>query len=194
MDTKRAQKARNLQLTKEQQEIVIGTLLGDGYLDATTRGFALRINHGIMQKAYVDWKYQKLKVFTNSPPRQSARSYYFRTVTHSYFSDLRKSFYHQHLKVLPINLLNWLTPLVLGVWIMDDGAKDYHQLRINTQSFSQEENGTIISILKAKLGINATLNRDKNRFRLRISANSMSSVRQLVAPYILPSMRYKLSL
>ena len=77
---------------------------------------------------------------------------------------------------------------------MDDGSKDGRQLRINSQSFSREENETLISILKAKFGIVATLNRDKDRFRLRVKASSMSIVRQITAPYIIPSMRYKLSL
>lgn len=77
---------------------------------------------------------------------------------------------------------------------MDDGAKDSSQLRLNTQSFSREENERLIRILEATLGITVTLNRDKNYFRLRVKAKSMPRVRQLIAPYIIPSMHYKFSL
>ncbi len=194
MNTKRAQYARNQLLTTRQQEIVIGTLLGDGYLDRTTSGFALRVNHGIQQQAYVAWKYQELAVFTNSGPYiYNQRSCYFRTVTHPYFVELRSHFYVENRKIVPPMLASRMTPLVLSVWIMDDGSNDKGQLRLNTQSFSQQENEALIGILRTKLEITAKLNRDKARYRLRISATSMPRVRQLVAPYILPSMQYKLS-
>ncbi len=43
-------------------------------------------------------------------------------------------------KVVPIKLLERsLTDFGLAVWIMDDGAAEGKQLRINTQSFSAEE-------------------------------------------------------
>ena len=190
----RARKARNLILTAEQRDVVIGSLLGDGHLVATTRGFAFRVNHGLIQKAYVDWKYSQLEELTNSSPRASGNCYYFRTVSHPYFDELRRLFYRQAQKILPLQLDEWFTPLVLAVWIMDDGARDGRQLRINSQCFSAQENTRLIEIMKAKLGITASLNRDKGKFRLRIAATSMSCVRQIVAPYIVPSMQYKLSL
>ena len=194
MDTKRAIIARNQQLTSRQQEIVIGSLLGDGYLVATTRGFAFRVNHGIKQKDYVDWKYSELEAFTNSQPRGHENSYYFRTVSHDFFGKLRQIFYHGAQKVLPAHIDQWITPLAFSVWVMDDGARDKGQLRLNTQSFTKGENEVLIRILKAKLGIAANLNRDKDRFRLRIKAVSMPCVRRITVPYIIPSMQYKLSL
>ena len=194
MDTYRARSARNVKLTQRQLDIVIGSLLGDGYLIRTTRGFALRINHGIAQRAYVDWKYNEISDLTNSPPKAYKSSYYFRTVSHQTFDELRALFYEQNRKVLPHTMASLLTPLVIAVWIMDDGAKDGNQLRLNTQSFSLHENETIKDLLMAKFGISASINRDKNLHRLRVSAASMSNVRQLVWPHIVPSMQYKLSL
>lgn len=195
MDTKKARIARVKVLSKMQKEIVIGSLLGDAYLVQTTRGYAFREHHGIAQKEYVDWKYDKLKELTNSPPKEtSTKSYYFRTVSHLYFSQLHNLFYSGTCKIVPLNISNWLTPLSLSIWIMDDGSRDRNQMRINTQSFTKQENEFLISILKAKLGINATLNQDKDKYRLRVSAESMSNVRQLISPHLIPSMRYKLSL
>lgn len=194
MDTIKARKARNQRFSDRQQSIVVGSLLGDAYLVQTTRGYAFRVNHSVVQKDYVDWKYKELEMFVNSAPRSSKQCYYFRTVSHPYFSQMRSLFYNGKQRIVPDSLEQWLDPLSFAVWVMDDGAKDGGQLRINTQSFSFEENQLLIEILKAKLGITATLNRDKNRFRLRVSAYSMPRVRQLLAPYIIPSMQYKLSL
>ena len=193
MDTIKAREARTLSLTSRQFEIVVGSLLGDGYLVSTTRGFAFRVNHSINQKDYVDWKYQELEILTNSPPRCSGKCYYFRTVSHPMLSNLHDAFYVNRIKKLPRQIDEWMSPLVLSVWIMDDGARDGNQLRINSQSFSLEENEILIDILKAKLGITATINRDKDKFRLRVSANSLPILRQIVVPFLIPSMRYKLS-
>lgn len=77
---------------------------------------------------------------------------------------------------------------------MDDGAADGKQLRINTQSFSFEENEILISFLRAKFGIDARLNQDKGRPRLRVIAASMERLKMLVESHIIPNMLYKLSL
>lgn len=121
MNTKRAQIARSAQLTSRQQEIVIGSLLGDGHLAKTTRGYAFRVNHGLIQKEYVDWKYRELERFTNSVPDTYNTSYYFRTVSHPYFDEMREVFYRGDRKIIPDALNKLLTPsftrsLVYGRW------------------------------------------------------------------------------
>ena len=193
MNTHFARKAGPKLLTSEQLELVVGSMLGDGYLVKTTNGYAFRVNHGISQKDYVDWKHNLLRDFVNTVPRQSGSTYYFRTVTHPKFVELRKLFYKDWLKVIPKRLIKAsLDPFILAVWIMDDGSRDGRQLRINTQCFSQEEQVFLQNVLRAKLGIESSLNRDKNQFRLRIKKNSMERLRKLTVPYIIPSMLYKL--
>jgi hypothetical protein len=82
----------------------------------------------------------------------------------------------------------------LAVWLMDDGAADGKQVRLNTQSFSLDENESLVSFLRAKLGIEASLNQDKGRYRLRITHASMERLRNLVESHVIPSMLYKLPL
>ncbi|MEO8637697.1 MAG: LAGLIDADG endonuclease [Candidatus Taylorbacteria bacterium] len=196
MITIRSRIAKSLSFTKRQQEIIVGSLLGDGHLVKTTCGYAFRVNHSIKQKEYVDWKYRELKIFTNSSPAvyEKENSYYFKCVSHSYFDEMRKKFYLDRKKILPNEIGKLLTPLALAVWIMDDGSKEGNQLRLNTQSFSLDENIRLIKILEATLGISATINRDKNRFRLRIRDQSMLLLKQNVLPHIISSMQYKFSL
>ena len=194
MNTKRAQSARLLPITPRQQEIIIGSLLGDGHLAETTRGYAFRVNHGLVQKAYVDWKYRELNSLTNSVPNVYKSTYYFRTVSHQYFDELRSLFYRKEKKIIPENIHRLLTPLAIAVWFMDDGTKEGKQVRINSQSFTKKENQKLSRTLEATLGIKSTINRDKHLFRLRISDQSMSLFRKTVEPHIIPSMRYKLSL
>ena len=50
-------------LTQFQKSIIIGSILGDGYLRIISgrNNAFLEINHSIKQKEYVDWKYLNLK-------------------------------------------------------------------------------------------------------------------------------------
>ena len=49
-------------------------------------------------------------------------------------------------------------------------------------------------ILRAKLGIATTINRDKGRYRIRVKSESMDRVVRLIASFVIPSMLYKLPL
>jgi LAGLIDADG DNA endonuclease family protein len=120
----------------------------------------------------------------------------FGQVTHPELSGLRQAFYSQNaVKGVPIDLMDReMTAFGLAIWFMDDGTADRNQVRINTQSFSRDENLMLIKFLHAKLGLTATLNKDKDRHRLRIGANDMTRFIDLVAPFIIPSMQYKLPL
>ncbi len=195
METHFARHARETLLNSQQRELVIGSLLGDAYLMPTTAGYCFRVNHGLQQRAYVDWKFKWLVEYVRTPPRESGNCYYFRTVTHPEFSNYRKLFYSNGRKIVPGELLyEQFTGFSLAVWLMDDGAVDGKQLRLNTQSFSPSENEALAGLLRAKLGIETRLNRDKDRYRLRITAASMARLKSLVEPYLIPSMLYKLPL
>jgi len=196
METKFAHQARKKNFNHHQLELIIGSLLGDGHLAKTTRGFAFRVNHGIKQKNYVDWKYRIIKEFVNSTPCCYKNLYYFRTISHPAFKRLRERFYCGNKKILPNDqyLKKYLTPFVLAVWIMDDGSRDGRQIRLNTQSFSKKENEHLSSLLRANLGIETTINRDKNLFRLRVRNISMEKLISITKSFIIPSMFYKLSL
>jgi LAGLIDADG DNA endonuclease family len=196
VETLFARNARTTPLTGVQRDLVIGSLLGDGYLMPTTAGWCFRVSHGMQQRSYVDWKFGIISDLVRTAPRASGRSYYFRTVTHPDFSGLREAFYAPGAaKGVPLHLIEReLTAFGLAIWFMDDGAADRNQLRLNTQSFSRDENLVLAEFLQAKFGIAAQLNKDKDRHRLRIGARGMDRFLELVAPHVIPSMLYKLPL
>ena len=180
-------------LTQKQLELIIGSLLGDAYLVKTTKGYAFRVNHGLRQIEYVDWKYNLLKNLVNSPPKSSGKCYYFRTVSHPVFSELRVKFYPNGKRILPVKLVEEnFTAFMLAVWVMDDGNKCGNQMRINSHCFSREEHQILQEFLSAKLGIISVLNKDKDKVRIRILNESMPKLIKQIKPYIIPSMLYKL--
>ena len=79
METHFATAARKKPFSSLQRELIVGSLLGDAYLMPTTSGFCFRVNHGMQQRDYVDWKFKMLAEFVRTPPRESGTCYYFRT-------------------------------------------------------------------------------------------------------------------
>jgi hypothetical protein len=187
--------ARGTPFSSRQWELVVGSLLGDGTLLKTTSGYCFRVHHGRRQRELVDWKYAELARSVRTAPKLSGNGYYFRTVSHPRLAELRESFYAGTTKTVPIELLeSSLSEFGLAVWIMDDGAAEGNQLRLNTQSFSIAEVERLAGLLRAKFGIKMTINIDKGRPRLRCKAESMARLIEFVRPHTLPNMLYKLSL
>jgi hypothetical protein len=193
VETKFARQARGRPLDRIQHEFVVGSLLGDGTLLKTTAGWCFRVHHGLEQQAYVHFKHQFMREYVQSHPRRSGTAYYFRTVTHPAFSMYRERFYDGRRKIARIEWLReQLTDLGLAVWVMDDGSADGRGLRLNSQSFTLEENEGLAEILRTKFGLEVTLNRDKAAFRLRISAASRDRLLAIVESHLHPDMSYKL--
>ena len=195
VETKFARLARKIPLTTLQQAFVVGSVLGDATLMPTTAGACFRVHHGREQHEYVDWKHTMLASYVRTKPRECQNGYYFRTITHPEFSKLRELFYPESRKIVPVEVLNaHFTTMSLAVWIMDDGSPEGGQLRPNTQSFSIDEVGALGCLLRAKFGLDARINIDKGRPRLRFVAASMDRLVAIVKPYIVPTMLYKLPL
>lgn len=195
METVMARKMRQIDLNNHQIDLVIGSLLGDGHLVKTTSGYAFRVNHGLAQKEYVRWKYEIIKPFVRSSPKECGSCCYFRTITHPSFIDMRRLWYEERVKQIPGEMLEkHFNAFVVAVWIMDDGSRDGKQLRINSQCFTRSENELLQRFLWAKLGITSTLNRDKGKYRIRIAEAGMSTLISMIRPHIIPNMLYKLPL
>lgn len=193
VETHFARAVRCLAFADAQMQILVGALLGDGTLQKTTSGYAFRAHHAIAQAPLVLWKYEILKPFVRTAPRVSGRAVYFKTVTHPVLSELRAAFYPLGAKRIPVPVLEqWLTPAALAVWIMDDGAADGNAIRLNTQSFSVEDVAAAAELIRTRFQVRPAINFDKGMPRLRFSVSDTVRIAKLVAPYIIPEMRYKL--
>jgi len=180
-------------LSDFQQQIVIGCILGDGYMRKKTNAH-LQIAHSIKQKEYVDWKYRALKDLVLTPPKPYKGNggrigYRFFTRSLPQLTFYHDLFYINKLKVIS-NVLD-LKPLTLAVWYMDDGTKSYRSMYLNTQKFDTKSQENLIISL-SKIGIRSNLNRDKKYKRIRITTESARIFSELVKPYILKDLLYKI--
>ena len=190
---------KNIHLTTLQRSIIIGTVLGDGSLIETfsKNNLRLQIEHCIAQKEYVFWKYEMLKDLILTPPTyiETNRSWRFRTISHPEITQIGRLFYQDRRKIIPKILDKILTPIGLAVWFMDDGTR-YHRngtYTINTQCFTKKEQVNLMKILRLKFDISATsLHRDKSKWRLYIQKEASERFKEIIKPFISPSMAYKI--
>ncbi|MFA6315587.1 MAG: hypothetical protein WC648_04450 [Candidatus Paceibacterota bacterium] len=185
-------------LTQLQRSIIIGTVLGDGYLRIVSgrKNALLEINHTFHQREYVDWKFRMLESLCKSGPvvrkgNGNRIAYRFTTRQSEEISRVYQWFYQGNKKVIPDDL--HLDPLMLAVWYMDDGSKcGKDNVYLNTQQFDSTDQEKCRSLLR-QLEIETTLNKDKIYQRIRIKKSSIVRFFGIISPYIIPSMRYKLS-
>ncbi len=186
-------------LNQYQKSVIIGTILGDGYLRIVPgrRDAFLEINHAQDQCDYVTWKYKVLKnVSAKSPVVRNGngkrKAIRFHTRQSPELTKLYNWFYKDKTKVIPSNLA--LDSLMLATWFMDDGswcrASDVY---LNTQQFSHHNQLILLDSL-AKIGLQARLNKDKDYQRIRFVKTSIPTLVKLIKPHIIPSMLYKIGL
>jgi hypothetical protein len=186
-------------LNQFQKSVIIGTVLGDGYLRIVPgrQNAFLEINHSLSQREYVLWKYNVLdgiragapKVRKGNGTRTAIRFYTRQSVE---LTKIKSLFYNDRVKIIPSDLK--LNPVILAVWFMDDGSRCRESdVYLNTQQFDTASQLILIQALK-KLGLESTLNKDKQYFRIRFLKKSIPKLFALIEKTIIPSMQYKIGL
>lgn len=182
-------------LSNVQKQVILGCILGDGYMRKKTNAH-LQITHSYKQKEYVDWKYKIFRDFVLTIPKQyngnaGRVGYRFFTQSLPELTHYYDKFYRNKIKIIPPNLN--LAPLTLAVWYMDDGCKSYKSCYLNTQQFDKESQFNLMNALK-KVGLESRLNKDKIYQRIRITTESTKKLFEMINHFVIPSMRYKISI
>lgn len=186
-------------LSPKQRSILIGSLLGDARLECRSkRGTArLRIHQSDRQKDLVFWKYAHFKSWVKKKPWKTAwvdsrngktyHSWFFHTQTSSLFAPWHTLFYPKGSKILPKPLDQYLDPLTLAVWFMDDGCFQQHCLILNTQSFSVDEHTILQELFKREYGIQTGIQKDRRNVRLYFGKSSRKKLLSVIQPFLLES-------
>jgi uracil-DNA glycosylase family 4 len=180
-------------------DVACGTLLGDGSLNGTSS--YLSIAHSQKQQEYAKFKADLLAelaprmceltvaAVAGGPPTYPV--IHVRTLAHRALRVLRADFYRPH-KIVPSWLAEELNERMLAFWFMDDGYTRIRETRrpraeIATVGFSEQDLQILIRGL-SRLGLPAKALRG----RLYFDVPATERLSELIAPYVPPSMRYKL--
>lgn len=151
---------KNICLTRIEESILLGCLLGDGHIEKRGNSYRFKVRHCEKQSEYVKWKYQQLKRLCNKEPKLikngkdgSYLASYFNSKSGLYLKFYHNLFYDavpdlnskktRYQKVISPQLIRFLpkSGLLLAVWFMDDGhcRTDCIGGRLATDCFSKTE-------------------------------------------------------
>lgn len=122
-------KRKFIRLSKEQKSLLIALLIGDGTI---SNNYVFKLSHSTLQREYLEWKVgllNKYGIKSNGVKEYISKCGYNtgKSVLYSQMSliptikALRRSVYTPK-KTITRKLLEWLNPLGLAIWYMDDGC------------------------------------------------------------------------
>ena len=173
-------------------DFMVGSLLGDGSMRPSG---ALRWSHGVKQTEYIQWKET---FFEKSTGYFDTKGQYSFDVHANRHIALKYSCFYRGTKseVLPKNIHELLSPRAVAIWYMDDGSLGGSYGRwgngkatIPVKSYSEKDIRTLEDALLLRYGIRSTHGRSKT---IMISGENAERFFAMVAPFIHPSMSYKI--
>ncbi len=196
-------------LSDFQWTVLRGTLMGDGALSSTRSGLGARYRytHCEEQREYADWK---ASLFANIDSSRNVRE--DGVVTYDFtplpeLGELRSEVYQDGKKSFGDDYFKSLTPLSLALWYMDDAnftirSKGVQQRTegltgravICVEAMETATQKKLVEYLADTWGVKASLRVSgaaKKAILVFDNANT-AKLHALIAPYVHPSMEYKL--
>lgn len=190
-------------LTKLQMEVLVGTLLGDASLIIGKENKYPNgaMTHCIPQKDYIFYKYEFIKNLCSREP------YYYKTKTpdkrngnlyetygiyirvNKNLTWLHNELYSTGKKIVTKNLLKYFTPLSMALMYMDDGnVCSSGGYSIATMCFDDD---SLLNLQEKFLsfGIPTSIHKERSMYILK---EGRKIFEDLIRPYIIESMKYKL--
>ena len=198
-------------LSGQQVQVVLGSLMGDGALSPNLRGRSgtrFRMGHGAAQAAYLDWKVSLLENIPHGRTSNAKGAVFADFTPLPELGELREVVYFgDGKKHLTWDYLKSLTPLALAVWYMDDGCFTVRskgvqertrggtgRIEICVEAMSPGSRDRLVSHLRDayRLDVKLTSRGARKTSHLRFTTAASEEFQKLVAPYVHPSMDYKL--
>ena len=187
---------------------LIGSILGDTHVNYHGR---LDIGHSIKQKEYFLIKYNKLKEISALSPKKALNYVNYKKLdkrtnqvyekvsitTLSHFLYLRNYFYKNNIKFIPSDLPNYFNEEALAFWYMDDGGRNSKYgkgMVLDITCFTLNDQFILKNMMEIKFNCQVTFHkRNYKNSTLYIKSCSALHFCNLIRPYIIPSMLYKLT-
>jgi len=188
----------NPTITPSMHQVLIGTLLGDGYMQGPK---IYCLGHGVDQMDYCYHVAIKLHPFVASfgdfnVPAETLKSFSFWTYRHEALQDYSERFYSCGFekKIFLKKSAFDLEPEGLAYWYMDDGKFSEYGAHLCVGDVSEEEGTILRDLLRGKFNIETTfqVHDSKNDYHtIYVKAQSREQFFSLIDPHIIDSMRYK---
>ncbi|QDO89282.1 recombinase RecA [Ornithinimicrobium ciconiae] len=207
----RVMASETARLSDTQWQTILGGLMGDGHLEPNTRGRSgvrYRLGHGAEQVDYLDWKVSMLGNIGHSRTIQPTGAVHVDFQALPELGELRDVVYFgDGKKHITTDYLKALTPLALAVWFMDDGcftvrskgaqvrtAGGSGSVEFGVESMSPGSRDRLVDYLRDEHGVECgwKVRGAAQKAVLQMTTAGSARFQEIVAPYVHPSMDYKL--
>lgn len=188
--------------------IIFGSLLGDAHGEKREMGTGTRITF-YQESSHVEYMLYLHRLLSSfgycnakvpvigtrlgvgGKVRKTIR---FSTWTYTSFNWIHELWYVNESKCVPNCINLYLTPLALAIWIMDDGSKVGKGLKFSTNSYTYEDCLKLVNALSNNFGIKSSIQSAgaRNQYIIYVWKESMYKLREIVSPYMIDEMRYKI--
>jgi len=194
-------------LSPFQWEVLLGSLMGDGALSPTRSGHGARFRwgHGHKQANYASWKRSLFGNIDVSESSNDSGAVFCDMQPLPELADLRDAVYVAGKKVLSWDYLKRLTPLSLALWYMDDGTFTLRskglqertrggsgRSEICVEAMEATSRERLLGHLRDTWDLQAKLLTRGGKAVLQFPTAETAKFHELIAPYVHPSMDYKL--
>lgn len=202
------------------EQVLLGTVVGDGCLVKRARSTEIQLAHCEKQKEYLLWKVKLLQqsgiqfysyecsygkdengkvkyCSKNSNVIPCYKQIFYHSNAYIELNDYYKMFYRGRQKVIRRRILNLFQPIALAIWIQDDGTmvRPANMMRIATHCFSEKEHKMMMKYFKTVWHLTARMKVSKGKyFHLQFGVESTKRLIEIVKPYIHSVMEYKIDL
>jgi ubiquinol-cytochrome c reductase cytochrome b subunit len=197
-----------MQLSDEQKEILVGTLLGDASIERSKPTHNGRLQflqtfpaHAeyltVLYVQFINLAKSAPKVVIRKADKRTGKVYsqiQWKSPTYTCFNMYHDMFYVNGKKVVPANIAELLTPRALAYWIMDDGGKDsYGATLLHTRSFTLAEVQLLQTALMDNFSLRTRLiEKSAGQWVIVIPIKQVRSLKDIVSIYMCRSMLYKI--
>lgn len=189
-----------VELTDEQKEVIVGSMLGDGHL--LERG-VFKVTHAYHQYEYLKRVHDILSPISRPmfyeekhmlDSGEVRAGFGFRTEQHVWLKAMRRLLYPNGEKVFPPSIIESLTKRSLAFWYFDDGTlEDGGIPAFAVGNFSEEQAQEIADGLGRRFGLRTYVTSHQPTCKMvKIRAASAGRLFKMVAPHVTPDMLHKL--
>lgn len=193
-------------ITSQQEQVIIGSLLGDGYMskhfwcekNKKQYNSQMQIKHGFKQRNYLKYKQELLGDLSldiyieeigtgfDDSIRIGCRMNVKKCKEMNIYRDL---WYGKNGKFIPESELRKLEPLGLAIWFMDDGSWHTSSIKLATMCFSDFDLLIIQKVMLEKFNLDFSICADKT---LYLKRKSLDRFYFLIKPYLFEELAYKI--
>jgi recombination protein RecA len=200
--------AQTHRLSRQQWQLILGGLMGDGNLSPNRRGRSgvrFRMGHGVGQVRYLDWKASLLRNIKQSRSTNAKGAAFVDLTPLPELGELREVVYFGGRKHITEEYLKALTPFALAIWYQDDGCFTLRSKGLQrrteggsgrvdfcVEAMSPGSRERLRDYLRDTYSLDVKLTMRGGKGTLIFTTESSARFQQIVAPYVHPSMEYKL--